>query len=237
MINQHLLQEGINDNQKMNLMNMFACQDQFTSVSFLDKETNTTNSWSMSTGKLLRSSVETINYNGFKSHSEWNGKHLISKVEETILHHDAKKSSIKRHIWRSITVKDRTAHIEKEFYHEPKSGSKLYISITNDILLEFNEDDVSVYQIKNNKTVIFIDDIKNFYRTDCPKYWSRDFKTYLNFQQNNCQKNKVDPECGGGQPIQIQIWRLKTQNPELYEKPVQLEDIYLPNFNSIAKTK
>jgi len=72
--------------------------------------------------------------------------------------------------------------IEKEFLHKEKPGSKVYLGNNNVLLLEFQEDLTSIYQVKHDQTTSFIADISKFNNMWCPKYFSPDFTRQLKFE-------------------------------------------------------
>ena len=50
-----------------------------------------------------------------------------------------------RDIWRKIRVEENGVIVQKEFYHNYKPGSKVFLSSSNDILLEFHEEMIQIY--------------------------------------------------------------------------------------------
>ena len=63
-------------------------------------------------------------------------------------------------LWRKIRVTSSGVIVLKEFHHKYKPGSKLYLSSTNDILLEFTADVINIHRIMNDSSTSYIDEIK-----------------------------------------------------------------------------
>jgi hypothetical protein len=72
--------------------------------------------------------------------------------------------------------------LEKEFYHDYKPGSKLFVGSSNDVVLEFYQDFIDIYQIRNDNNTQFVQNIKRMCDVDVPCYFSSDFKRYIGFE-------------------------------------------------------
>ena len=55
-------------------------------------------------------------------------------------------------IFRKIRVTEHSVVIEKEFYHDfgEKTNAKIFLNSFNDLILEFVNDFINVYSIKND---------------------------------------------------------------------------------------
>ena len=89
----------------------------------------------------------------------------------------------KKDEWRKIRVQESGVIVEREFYHDYKPGATLFVGSANDILLEFTEDWINIYQIRNDNSTQFLDEVKRdmMANADVPAYFSPDFKRYLTF--------------------------------------------------------
>ena len=69
--------------------------------------------------------------------------------------------------------------MEKEFQHTKKPGSSLFLGSTNDVLLEFHGEWISVYQIRNDSNTKFVQEIKRENNISVPIYFTPDFRKFL----------------------------------------------------------
>ena len=76
---------------------------------------------------------------------------------------------------------DARVIVEKEFYHNYKPGSILYLSATNDILLEFHQETIEIYNIRDNNYSERVDEVKRMSNLNVPAYFTNDFKKYMVF--------------------------------------------------------
>jgi hypothetical protein len=56
----------------------------------------------------------------------------------------------KRDIWSKIRIEKNSVIVEREFFHKYKPGSRVFLSSTNDVLLEFHQDTFQIYNIRDN---------------------------------------------------------------------------------------
>jgi hypothetical protein len=88
----------------------------------------------------------------------------------------------KKDTWRKIKVEENGVVLIKEFYHNMKERSALFLSSNNEILLEFTKEDmIEIYQIRNNNS-LFVDEIKKIRGAHTPYYFSPDFKKFIQFE-------------------------------------------------------
>jgi hypothetical protein len=107
-------------------------------------------------------------------------------------HQDEEDVAPEHDIWRRIRINENEVKLEKEFYHNYTPGSKVYLSKTNDIMLEFLDDTTNIYYIRNDGKTSFIK--KNFKSFDLniPIYFSNDFEKYIQFDKNKDHSHRED---------------------------------------------
>ena len=82
-------------------------------------------------------------------------------------------------IWRRIKINENEVKLEKEFYHNYIPGSKVYLSRTNDVMLEFIDDTTNIYYIRNDGKTSFITKNTKAFDLNIPIYFSNDFEMYI----------------------------------------------------------
>lgn len=137
-----------------------------------------------------------------------------------------------RDIWRKIRVGESGVLVEKEFYHNYKPGSLLFLSSTNDIVLEFSCETIEIFNIRENGFTERVDEIKRMEGLSVPTYFTDDFKRYITFDVENSAKTKKDEK----KSIKIFETRVRIDNiskVKQFEKYREVKDIYVPELESI----
>ena len=129
-----------------------------SSMNIFETEQNNFISWEMASGRMIRYQDEKNSFKGFKLHSQWDEKFLVSRQPDRS---SMSNKAQRNHLFRKISISDTGVVIDKEFYHNYRPGSKLYLGQKNDVLLEFTEEIISVYQVKHDKTTLFICDFRS----------------------------------------------------------------------------
>lgn len=88
-----------------------------------------------------------------------------------------------RDIWRKIRVDENGVIVEKEFYHNFKPGSQVYLGSSNEILLEFFEETIQIYHVRDNGYSDRLHEIPRMSNLTVPAYFNKDFKKYMLFRQ------------------------------------------------------
>jgi hypothetical protein len=139
-----------------------------------------------------------------------------------------------RDIWRKIRVEESGVIIQKEFYHNYKPESTLFLSSTNDIILEFTSETIEIFHIRENGFTERVDEIKKMEGLQVPAYFTEDFKRYMEFQGVKNSKTKITEKMS----IRIFETRERIDNiskVKQYEKYREIKDIYVPELETIQK--
>lgn len=144
----------------------------------------------------------------------------------------------------------------KEFTHAFKRGSKLYVSSSNEIVLEFFEQqDIVVYRILNDGTTWRHGQLKKPAGLDSPVYFSDDFLRVLQFdfddpaQQSNKGKRRgeVEKEYVTERKMRFRLLESKPSpvvgvgggagSKQFEQYKVLQTDLLLPEYEQVAKNE
>ena len=84
--------------------------------------------------------------------------------------------------WRKIRIHEDKVSVEKEFYHNFKAGSKLFVSQRNDLIVEFLADRCTISSIKNDNRTRYLTEFKMNLPVQSPVYFSKDFRRHIRFE-------------------------------------------------------
>lgn len=146
--------------------------------------------------------------------------------------------------WRKIRIHEDKVSIEKEFYHNFRAGSKLFVSQKNDLIVEFQSDRCTISCIKNDHKTRDLAEFKMSLPVQSPVYFSKDFRRHIRFDFKGKDKNPEEHSHLNHikNRFILRVYetsefgdnRSKIKQFNNYEP---LRDVYLPNFDDIKKNK
>lgn len=148
-------------------------------------------------------------------------------------------------IWRKIRIHEDKVSVEKEFYHNSKAGSKLFVSQKNDLIVEFLADRCAISSIKNDNRTRYLTEFKMNLPVQSPVYFSKDFRRHICFEFKGKDKG-LEEHGHSSNHAKARFILTIYETSELgdnkakikqFSKYEPLEDVYLPDFDDIKKNK
>lgn len=145
-----------------------------------------------------------------------------------------------RDVWRKVKVTDNGVYVEKEFYHNYKPESVVYLGSQNDLLLEFTAEWINVYHIRDDKNTEFLDEIRreNQMMAETPIYFTENFRKYLSFEFKNQSSKSKASKFGKSEHKVVKLYQTKPKfdghcSNKQFEKFKENSYVFLPKLEDI----
>jgi hypothetical protein len=147
-----------------------------------------------------------------------------------------------RDIWRKIRVEENGVIVEREFFHNYKPGSRVFLSSTNDILLEFHQETIQIYNIRDNNYSERVDEAKKPSHLGVPVYFTQDFKRYMAFSREEGKKKSKKQDLEGDKKLQVRIYETRERHDVLtksrqFEKFSEIDGLHVPELEDVQKNE